>query len=148
MGIALSTAGVKVCYSTTKDGSYTVIPDIKSVPELNAEPSSLDSTTLSETEYKTYIPGLKDLGGAISFTANFTEELQTSWSAMVTAAAESGVYIQIIHPSLEKSVFFLGKPSALGLPEMSVDSILETNCYITVMSEPTWETKKAPTVSA
>ena len=81
MGVAINTAGVTVGYAveatagTRPTTGYTVIPDIKSVPELNPSPETLESTNLMETEYKTYIEGLKDLGGALSFTANLTKEL-------------------------------------------------------------------------
>lgn len=152
MGIALSTAGVTVGYAVESTAGerpttgYTKIPDIKEVPEMNPEPETLESTTLEETEYKTYIEGLKDLGGALSFLANFTTELETAWSALVSAyttAKDSGksTWFEVKHPKLEKSVFFTGQPSAMGLPSMGVNSILETNLYITPTNAPAWETK-------
>ena len=152
MGIALSTAGVTVGYAVeTTAGQrpttgYTKIPDIKEVPEMNPEPETLESTTLEETEYKTYIEGLKDLGGALSFLANFTTELETAWATLVSeyaTAKDSGksTWFEVKHPKLEKSVFFTGQPSAMGLPSMGVNSILETNLYITPTNAPAWETK-------
>ncbi len=152
MGIALSTAGVTVGYAveatagTRPTTGYTEIPDIKEVPEMNPEPETLESTTLAETEYKTYIEGLKDLGGALSFLANFTTELEEVWDELVTeykTAKTSGkaVWFEVKHPGLEKSVFFTGQPSAMGLPAMSVNAILETNLYITPTNAPIWETK-------
>ena len=152
MGIALSTAGVTVGYAveatagTRPTTGYTVIPDVKEVPEMNPEPETLESTTLAETEYKTYIEGLKDLGGALSFLANFTTELEDIWDELVTeykTAKEAGksVWFEVKHPGLEKSVFFAGQPSAMGLPAMSVNAILETNLYITPTNAPIWEAK-------
>ena len=152
MGIAINTAGVTFGYcveqtaNTRPTSGYTIIPDIKEIPEMNPEPETLESTTLSETEYKTYIEGLKDLGGALSFLANHTTELETVWEALVEAyktasAAGKSVWFEVKHPKLEKSVFFTGQPSAMGLPAMSVNSILETNLYITPTNAPTWEEK-------
>lgn len=152
MGIALSTAGVTVGYAVESTAGarpttgYKVIPDIKEVPEMNPEPETLESTTLAETEYKTYIEGLKDLGGALSFLANFTTELETAWDELVEAyktakTAKKSVWFEVKHPGLEKSVFFSGQPSAMGLPAMSVNAILETNLYITPTNAPAWETK-------
>ena len=152
MGIALSTAGVTVGYAveatagTRPTTGYKVIPDIKEVPEMNPEPETLESTTLAETEYKTYIEGLKDLGGALSFLANYTTELETVWGELVEAyqtakATSKAVWFEVKHPQLEKSVFFTGQPSAMGLPAMSVNAILETNLYITPTNAPAWETK-------
>ena len=152
MGIALSTAGVTIGYAVeTEVGKrpttgYTKIPDIKEVPEMNPEPETLESTTLEATEYKTYIEGLKDLGGALAFLANFTTELETAWATLVTAykaakAEGKSVWFEVKHPGLEKSVFFAGQPSAMGLPAMGVNAILETNLYITPTNAPVWETK-------
>ncbi len=154
MGIAINTAGVTFGYcveetaKTRPVSGYTIIPDIKEIPEMNPEPETLESTVLSETEYKTYIEGLKDLGGALSFLANYTTELETVWGALVEAyetasAAGKSVWFEVKHPKLDKSVFFAGQPPAMGLPAMSVNSILETNLYITPTNAPTWETKSA-----
>lgn len=152
MGIALSTAGVTVGYAveatkgTRPTSGFVVIPDIKEVPEMNPEPETLETTTLAETEYKTYIEGLKDLGGALSFIANFTTDLQTAWDELVaeytTAKADGkSIWFEVKHPGLAKSVFFTGQPSAMGLPSMGVNAVLETNLYITPTNAPIWETK-------
>lgn len=152
MGVALSTAGVTVGYAvestagTRPTTGFTIIPDIKEVPEMNPEPETLESTTLAATEYKTYIEGLKDLGGALGFLANHTTELETVWGALVEAyqtakAAGKATWFEVRHPQLTKSVYFTGQPSAMGLPAMSVNAILETNLYITPTNAPAWEEK-------
>lgn len=152
MGIAISTAGVTFGYAvestkgTRPTTGYTVIPDIKEIPEMNPEPETLETTVLSETEFKTYIEGLKDLGGALSFLANYTTELEGVWADLVdeykTAADEGkAVWFEVKHPKLDKSVFFTGQPSAMGLPAMAVGNVLETNLYITPTNAPAWETK-------
>lgn len=156
MGIAISTAGVTVGYAVEKTKGtrpttgFTLIPDIKEVPELNPEPETLDSTTLAATEYKTYIEGLKDLGGALSFLANYTSELETVWSKLVTdaqTAAGTGLatWFEIKHPKIDKSVWLTAQPSAMGLPAMSVGSVLEINLYITPTNAPAWNTKSTAT---
>lgn len=156
MGVALSTAGVTIGYATESTAGtrpttgYIVIPDIKEVPEMNPEPETLETTTLAATEYKTYIEGLKDLGGALSFLANFTSELETAWAALITAyntakTTKKAIWFEVKHPGLTKSVFFTGQPSAMGLPSMSVNSVLETNLYITPTNAPIWETKTTTT---
>ena len=151
-GIALSTAGVKLWYAveTEKDKrpttGYTHIPDIKEIPDFNPEPETHEATDLEETEYKFYVAGLKDVGGALGFLANFTEKLQTEWEGIVTAyeaAAAEGkrMWFQISHPKLPKALFFTGEPAAMGLPGMSVNGVLETTVYITPTGSPKWETK-------
>ena len=151
-GIALSTAGVTVGYAveTTENErpteGYKPIPDIKETPDFNSEPEALDATDLEEEEYKFSVAGLKDLGGALSFKANFTEKLQTEWETLVEAyetavAAGKKVWFEIKHPKLPKSVFFPGEPAKMGLPGMTVNAVLETTLYITPAGAPVWETK-------
>lgn len=151
-GIALSTAGVTIGYAveatagTRPTTGYTLIPDIKEVPDFNPEPETHEATDLEETEYKFYVQGLKDVGGALGFGANFTEKLQTEWEELVEAyetAAASGkrAWFEIKHPKLAKSVFFPGEPARMGLPGITVNGVLETTVYITPVGAPTWETK-------
>lgn len=153
-GIPLNTAGVKIGYcvestaGTRPTSGYTQIHDIKEVPDFNPEPEAHETTDLEATDYKTYVPGLKDVGGALGFLANFTQELQTAWDGILSAyntakASQKGMYFVIQHPSLEKAVFFRGEPSPMGLPSMSANSVLETTIYITPTGEPEWAT--APT---
>ena len=151
-GIALSTAGVTIGYAVEQTANtrpttgYTAIPDIKEVPDFNPEPETHEATDLEETEYKFYVAGLKDIGGALGFLANFTEKLQTEWEGIVNAyntaiADGKRMWFEIKHPKLPKSVFFTGEPAAMGLPGMSVNGILETTVYITPTNAPAWETK-------
>lgn len=152
MAIRLSAAGVTLNYAvettagTRPTTGYTKIPEIKSIPELNPEPESLETTTLEETEYKTYIAGLKDLGGALSFTANLTAETIAAWEALMTAydtSAASGksVWFCVVIPGLDDSMYFTGQPSPMGMPGIEVSSVLETTLYITPTGAPVWEAK-------
>ena len=154
MSIRLSTAGIALKYAIeatkgtrpTASSAYTLIPEIKEIPEINPEPSTLETTTLAETEYKTYIDGLKDLGGALSFLANLTEDFKTAWEELVTAyetAKEAGknTWFIIDIPGISEAVYFTGNPSNLGVPGASVDSVLEINAYITPTNAPTWAAK-------
>ena len=151
-GIALSTAGVKLLYAIESvkgerpESGYTHIPDIKEIPDFNPEPETHESTDLEQTEYKTYVAGLKDVGGALAFLANFTAELQGIWGGIVSAAEaaqEEGkrMWFQIAHPKLPSAVFFHGEPANMGLPGMSVNGVLETNVYITPTGAPEWFAK-------
>ena len=56
-------------------------------------------------------------------------------------AEGKATWFEIKHPKLDKSVFFTGQPSAMGLPAMAVGNVLETNLYITPTNAPTWEAK-------
>lgn len=130
---------------------YIKIPEIKSIPSFNPSPETIESTTLEETEYKTYVKGLKDIGGALEFGANMTDDLDTAWSALLTAfetavTAGKKVWFVIAHPYLAKATFFTGDPSGIGLNEASVGGMAETTLYITPTGSPIRDTK--PTLAS
>lgn len=94
---------------------------------------------------RTYVAGLKDLGSALEFGANLTEDLITTWANCVSAhnglTGGKAMWFYIVHNSLNNAVAFEGEPSPLGLNESSVGSMLETTLYITPNSAPGWVTK-------
>lgn len=156
MSERFSTAGMLLAYAveatadTRPTSGYTKIPEVKSMPSFNPAPETIQSTTLEETEYHTYVEGLKDLGGALEFGANLTADLITAWETCNTAhdALTDGkaMWFAVVHPKLDKAVFFKGDPSPLGLNEATVGSMAETTLYITPNSAPEWQTK--PTISS
>ena len=153
--IDLTSAGVSLCYAaeitagTAPTTGFVKLTGISAIPDINPEPSSLDSTTLDETEWKAYVPGLKDPGGALAFTANNTETFQNEWAALVTAAETAktdgkATWFAVIVPGLTKAFLFAGDPSPLGLSGIDVDSVLTVDAYITPTTISGWDTK--PTV--
>lgn len=147
MAINLSTAGVKLMYAveetagTRPTSGYKHIKGAKSTPSLNPSPETLETTTLDETEYKTYIDGLKDLGGALEFTFNLTEELIELWDGLMeeyetAKVAGKATWFTIVVPGLSESFYFTGNPSAMGLPETSVSAVLEITNYVTPTNAP------------
>lgn len=151
MALELSTAGVTVSYAveatagTRPTSSYTAIPNIKSTPDFNPEPSSLEVTDLSDTEWKRYIPGLKDPGGSLAFTANNTDDFQTAWETLITAyeagaTADKATWFEIAIPGLTKSFFFAGIPAELGLNAMDTDAVAEVDAYIAPNQVEGWQT--------
>lgn len=145
--IDLSTLGIQLHYcveeiaGTRPTTGYTRIYGIKSTPSLNPAPDTIETTTLDELEYKTYVDGLKDLGGALEFTFNLTQDLTEKWDALVQAyetakASNKKVWFTIVVPGLTDSFYFTGNPSAMGLPETSVNGVLEITNYITPTGAP------------
>lgn len=152
--IDLSTAGAHMLYAvettagTRPTSGYIDLPGIKSTPSLNPAPDTLESTTLNETEWKTYVTGLKDLGGALEFTFNLTQSLLDTWDTLmdsfnVAKAAGKSVWFVIVIPGLTNAFYFRGDPSDSGLPEMEVNSVLETVMYITPTAAPVKAAKPA-----
>lgn len=94
----------------------------------------------------TYVQGLKDLGGALEYGANLTEDLIDAWDTLMGAydtAVEGGkqVWFAVVHPQLADATYFVGTPAPLGLNEASVGSMLETTLYITPNSAPVMAAK-------
>ncbi len=156
MAMELSTAGVLLKYAvettagTRPTTGYTQVPNIKSIPDFNPEPESLEVTDLSDTEWRRYIPGLKDPGGALAFTANLTTTFKTAWETLVTAfetakASNKATWFEIMVPSFG-SFYFAGYPSPLGMTAMDVNAVLEIEAYVTPNQNEGWGTSS--TVSA
>jgi len=152
MAINLSTAGVSLSYAsevtagTRPTTGYIKVPGMKSTPDLNPAPETIETTTLDDMEYKTYVDGLKDMGGALEFTANFTEDLIDTWDTLMEAyrtakTSNKSIWFVIQHPDLTKGVYFRGNPSSMGLPAVEVGAVLETTLFITPTSEPIQEAK-------
>ena len=155
MAIDLSTAGIKLGYAKettagTKPTTFTRIKGAKSLPDFNPEPSTLETTTLDAEEWKTYIDGLKDPGGALSITFNLTKDFQTAWTAVCTAyeggkADGKACWWEFYIPGLENGFFFTGNPSELGFGGAEVDSVLEITAYVTPTGNIGWATAVEPT---
>ncbi len=156
MSERVSTAGMQLAYAVEatkgempKTG-FKVVPEVKSMPSFNPTPSTIDSTTLAETEYMTYVPGLKDLGGALEYGANLTDDLVTFWDACIQEYETNintgkAMWWAVIHPKLKKATLFTGVPSPLGFNEASVGAMAETTLYVTPTSAPQMVDK--PTVA-
>lgn len=154
MGIALNTAGILLKYAveatagTRPTTGYTVTsPDVTGIPDLDPAPNSIDVTTLAETEWMQYIPGLKDPGGAITFSALNTNAMHTDWDETLVEAAETAkaagkrTWFEIEIPGLTKAFYFAGEPAKLGLAAAEVNAALTINCNITPTQIVGWAAK-------
>jgi hypothetical protein len=132
---------VETTAGTRPTTGYKKIPEVKSMPSFNPAPNTIDSTTLEEEEYMTYIQGLKDLGGALEYGANLTEDLIDFWDDLMeeyetATAAGKSMWFAIVHPKLTTATYYVGEPAPIGFNEATVGSMLETTLYITPNSAP------------
>ena len=155
MANELSTAGILVKYKveatagTKPTGGYTTIPNIVSTGEINSSPESLEVTDLSDTVWRRYIPGLKDPGGAITFTANLTSAFRTAWETLVTAAntglaANKSCWFEIMVPSLG-SFYFAGMPDPLGINAYEINNVNQVDVHIMPNQIMGWGTSSTAT---
>ena len=151
MANEIATAGIKVLYATeTTAGTrptsgYTAIPNIKSISGINAEPSTYEVTDLSDTEYKRYMPALKDMGGNISLDINLTEAFKTAWGTLVSAyenaiASNKATWFEFKIPNWTDSFYIAGIPTELGFPDVDTDAVLEGTAYIAPNQVEGWST--------
>lgn len=141
-GIAMSTAGIRLVYgdatvtggTMTEPTTWTEIPDIKSFPDFSAAPATLETTTLAETKFKTYISGLQDLGGALEFNANLTNELIAAMNNATTEPAPGTrrVFGLEIPSPLKKRYWWAGTAQPVTPTGGEVDAVLETTVYVSM----------------
>lgn len=147
MGIALSTVGIKVSYAvettagTRPTTGYTHIPDLKSIPSFNPSPNTADATTFDNKEFTTSVLLLKDLGGALPFRANLTQELLNVWETMVDAyevaiKLSRKTWFCVDIPGIDKAVYLPVQPARMGIPELETNALNETEVYVTPLGEP------------
>jgi len=157
MALEFSSAGVQIryCVETTAGSrpttGYKVIPSIKSSPDFNAEPSQLDVTDFSDTVWKRSIAGLRDVGGALAFTANMTSSFKTTWNSLISAyttgrGSSKSTWFEVAIPNFD-SFYFAGEPIELGLKAMDVDSVVEADGYIVPNQIYGWGTSSTSVIS-
>ena len=149
MAIDLTTIGVKVSWAvetaagTRPTTGYKKFTGIKSTPDYNSAPETIETTTFDNLEYRTYVSGLKDQSDAKEYTANFTNEFIDEWDAFVQAAETgnaTGLKAWICQevPNLDNAYYIPVEPSPLGFPAAEVAAVFEGSVYVTVTGEPVW----------
>ena len=144
--IRLSTLGIKVSYAIESVSGqrpvngYTHLTMLKEIPSLNVAPNTIDATVLSDSEYIVYVQGLKDLGGALEFNANFTEEFYNQWTeaydAYLIAKKESRrMWLAIDIPDFSKAFFYPVEPAKYDFGGATVNSVLESPIHLTIVGE-------------
>lgn len=135
--------------SGAKPASWTVIPDITSIPAMGGTISTHDVTTIYNT-MKVYIEGLPDVGGTLGFAANFTPELfQVVETIIATQKTGKKHAFAVSYPApLSKRVWFIGTVAPLSSDEAGVDAPLTCTVNITPATDFTWEDITASTISA
>ncbi len=154
--IDLSTAGIRlgIAYEATSGvrptTNYTNIPGPKSIPAMDDAPSLLDSTSLNAEKYKTYIQGLRDLGGGdIAITFNYTQAFCDTWDAMyetneANKATNKRAWLEFYIPGISDAFYMPVDIVPRGNPGAEVDSVLETTGHFVPIGEPDFYTAVKP----
>ena len=149
--IPLSTIGVKISYAvetaagTRPAAGYNIIHGIYSTPDFNAAPNTADATSFDNKEYTTKIALLKEIPDNLEFGARMGQTFVNEWETLVSAY-ETGIeasletWFCIDIEGLDKSIYFTGKPIALGIPSMEANSGIDITAYISPTGEPIFST--------
>jgi len=142
---ALTSIGLKVAIAiettagTRPTSNYYPIPGVTDLPDLDFAPDTIETTSFDNTEYKSYLPGLKDTGGNISFGANYTDYGFQMWNDIVdTLEADTTGKIAWILISVEgtdQKWFIPIKPVECGIPSTTVNDKLSINYNFTVVKD-------------
>lgn len=144
--IRLSTLGIKVSYAIESVSGqrpvngYTHLTMLKEIPALNPAPNTIDATVLADSEYIVYIQGLKDLGGALEFNANFTEEFYNQWTEayeeyLIAKKESRRMWLAIDVPGFSKAFFYPVEPAKYNFGGATVNSVLESPIHLTIVGE-------------
>lgn len=152
--IDLSTAGIHVAYGIeategTKPTVFNDIPNPKSIPDLNPQVSSYDVTSLNDTEWKRYIDGLKDVGGALQINFGMSDGFLGLWEDICDSYDEikdtgKKMWFEFYHPRLSKAFFFTGAPTRMGWAASDVDQGWDTSVSITPNGNIGWDEPAVP----
>lgn len=153
--IDLSTAGIRVgfAYESTsgkKPTAFTNLANPKSIPDMNPEPNALDITSLNDTEWKRYMQGLKDMGGALGITFGMSQQFYTNWQTMcetteTNKANNLRTWMVFYVPGLDDSFFMTVDPAKIGMPAAEVDSVLDVTVNVLPTGEIGWAEAINPT---
>lgn len=157
--VRMAGAGIKVYYAVeatagtrpTALSAYTEIAEVTEIPEIGATPETLDATSLSVPAggYRVYVEGLRDSGGVVSLTCNFSQTQLTAWNTTLIDAYETGIaadkatWFCVTIPGFTEAFYMKGKPSEIGLPGVAVGDVLRCTLPIIPTGEMMWDT--APT---
>ncbi len=149
MDNALTTIGVKISFATEATAGerpktgYKHIKGFTSTPNFNVAPDQLESTTMDNLEYKTYKPGLKDVGGALEFGARLSPEFYDAYMKVYEtaktareASPSKATWVCVDIPGWKKSHYIPVELDTIGLPAMDLNSIVDVTVYLTPVGEP------------
>lgn len=138
----ISTIGVKVGIAieqtagTMPEAGYTAIPKVKELPDLDFAPDSIDTTTFDNLEYKSSIDGLKDTGGVLNLSANYTESGVKLWDAQCAKETEGkNNWLVVYVPTVKTQYFIPINAIPTGLPTITINDVLAITYKFTVVAD-------------
>ena len=136
-------AGSKLSFGTMTGTSFptswTDLAGCTQIPDIGSAPETVETTTLDNLKFRTYIKGLQDTGGALAFPFNLEHPSTTANINTIAGLDEDTVYGWKITYASGVEIKFTAKPAynfnAVGVNELesfTLNLIPETEFDITI----------------
>lgn len=145
----LTSLGVEIGIgsSTTesaKPTTFTRIPQVIEMSEVDLDPDTIDTTSFDNTRYKSSVAGLIDTSGIQSLTVNATsdEKAETLWNSMVEAE-NAYVWLCVKIPQKANATYIPIVPIKTGAYNVAVNDRITLRLRYTIREDLEFDT--APT---
>lgn len=137
----LTSLGVKIAIgsstsATAKPTTWTRIPQVIEMSEIDLDPDTIDTTSFDDTEYKTSVPGLIDTSGIQTITVNATSEgtAETTWNSMVSASS-AFIWLCVVIPAQTKATYIPIIPIHTGAYNVAVNDRITLRLKYTIRGD-------------
>jgi hypothetical protein len=142
----LTSLGVKIgigssTTETTKPTTFTRIPQVIEMSEVDLDPDTIDTTSFDNTRYKSSVAGLIDTSGVQSLTVNATEDekAETLWNSMAEAT-NAYVWLCVAIPGKTKATFIPIVPIKTGAYNVAVNDRITLRLRYTIREDLEFDT--------
>jgi hypothetical protein len=137
----LTSLGVEIGIgsSTTesaKPTTFTRIPQVIEMSEVDLDPDTIDTTSFDNTRYKSSVAGLIDTSGVQSLTVNATsdEKAETLWNSMVEAQ-NAYVWLCVKIPQKANATYIPIVPIKTGAYNVAVNDRITLRLRYTIRED-------------
>lgn len=125
--------GIKLGYSTSKNGSYTDLEGLKEVPEMGIEPEKVENTCLSDT-VKQYEFGIGDAGD-LTYKFKYDNSKSTSPYRVMRAYQASKTVLYFRETLPDGTLYDYAAQVSVKRSGGAVNGVLEFDLNMALQSE-------------
>lgn len=119
--------------------NYYKIYQVTALPDLDFENDTIDVTSFDDLVNHSYLPGLKDTGGLLSFEINYNDYDVTMWNDIAEKVAEATdgkkAWILIDIEGTSRKFFIPIIPVKAGMPGAEVNDKVTQNLNFTAFGD-------------
>jgi hypothetical protein len=147
--MVLTSLGVKIAIGSSTTGNtrpttWTRIPQVIEMSEIDLDPDTIDTTSFDNQKYKSSVAGLIDTSGIQSLTVNATddEKAETLWDNMANATS-AYVWLCVVIEGKTDATFIPINPIVTGAYNVAVNDRITIRLKYTIRGDLEFDT--APT---